>query len=155
MSPRLDTPDMRIREVWTSATEHHAVFRDPADARRYSAANNAVTRLYESFPHRRHSAELARRLNQASRWYPRQALWLLVGLIAVAFRRPRGFGGPLLVAAAALLIIVFTALGVYAVSEYALPVAPAFVLLAAVGLLGGRTARPAREAQSLVGFVHP
>src|SRR5262249_16206064 len=65
MSPRLDTPDMRIREVWTSATDHHVVFRDPEDAARYDRLNREVGRLFLSFPHRGHSAELALRLNQA------------------------------------------------------------------------------------------
>ena len=32
MSAQLSTPDQSIREVWTSATEHHAVFDDPAKA---------------------------------------------------------------------------------------------------------------------------
>ena len=43
-----------------------------------------------------------------------------------------------MLAGAALLICVVTMLGVYAVPEYVVPVAPAFVLLATAGLLGRR-----------------
>jgi hypothetical protein len=41
-------------------------------------------------------------------------------------------------AAAALLVLVATVLAVYAVAEYSVPVVPAFVLLAAVGVFGRR-----------------
>ena len=149
MSPRLDTPDQRIREVWTSATEHHAVFRDPEDAVLYAKLNRDVGRLFASFPRRGRSKELGRRLNQASRWYPRPALWLLLGLLAAAVRHPRRIGSALVVAASAFLLLVFTALGVYAVAEYAAPVAPAFVLLAAVGLLGPAGTRRAEPTDHL------
>ena len=60
-------------------------------------------------------------------------MWLVVGLVAVAWRRPRGAAIPLVLAGAALLVLVSTALAVYAVAEYSVPVAPAFVLLATVG----------------------
>jgi CHASE2 domain-containing sensor protein len=72
-------------------------------------------------------------------------LWLLVGLVAVAIRRPRGSLVALALAAAALLVLLLDAAAVYAVAEFAVPVVPAFVVLAAVGLVGRRDAGGAGE----------
>jgi hypothetical protein len=43
---------------------------------------------------------------------------------------------PVVLAGVAVLILLSTSLAVYAVAEYAVPVVPAFVLLATVGVLG-------------------
>jgi CHASE2 domain-containing sensor protein len=63
-------------------------------------------------------------------------MWLLVGLAAVVWRRPRGVAVALALAASALLILLSTSLAVYAVAEYSVPVVPAFVLLAMAGVFG-------------------
>ena len=132
----ITTPDGRIREVWTSPTEHQIVFSRPADRARAAEIDRRVNDLYESFPDRSARPGVIDRLNSASRWYPRPVLWLLVGLLAACVRRPRGFAVALTLAGGALLILVATSLAVYAVAEYSVPVTPAFILLAAVGLLG-------------------
>jgi hypothetical protein len=98
--------------------------------------------LLGALPDRDARPELVRRLNSASRWYPRPVLWLVLGLLAAILRRPRGIAVPLVLAGAALLILVGTALAVYAVAEYSVPVAPAFILLAAAGVFGTRGGRP-------------
>ncbi len=134
----VSTPERRLREVWTSPTEHRLVYRDPEDAARGAAVFRKLDELLANFPDRDARPELAERLNQLSRWYPRPLVWLLVGLAAVAIRRPRRVGAPLVLSAAALLILLATALAVYAVAEYAVPVAPAFVVLAGAGVLGER-----------------
>jgi hypothetical protein len=135
-APYISTPDGRIREVWTSATEHHIVFSDPADTARAAALDRRVDELLGGLPDREVRGDLAGLLETASRWYPRPVVWLLVGLVALAWRRPRGAAIPLALAGAALLVLVGTALAVYAVAEYSVPVVPAFVLLATVGVLG-------------------
>ncbi len=135
-SGHISTRDGRIREVWTSPTEHQIVFTKPADAARAAEIDRRVDDLYEGFPDRSTRPGAIDRLNSASRWYPRPALWLLVGLLAAFVRRPRGFAVPLTLAGSALLILLATSLAVYAVAEYSVPVTPAFILLAAVGLLG-------------------
>jgi hypothetical protein len=66
-------------------------------------------------------------------------MWLLVGLAAVVWRRPRGIAVALVLAASALLILLSTSLAVYAVAEYSVPVVPAFVLLTTAGLFGRRS----------------
>jgi len=132
----ISTPDGRIREVWTSPTDHQVVFTKPADALRAAEIDRRVADLSESFPDRSARPGAIDRLNSASRWYPRPVLFLLVGLLAAFVRRPRGFAVPLTLAGGALLILVATSLAVYAVAEYSVPAVPAFILLATVGLLG-------------------
>ena len=141
----VSTPDGRIREVWTSPTAHHVAFRYPADARRAARFDRRVDELLGRFSHRRSSTEFARALNLASRAYPRAVMWLVLGAVAVGWRRPRRWGLLATLAGAALLVIVFSMLGVYPVAEYAVPVTPAFVLLAVAGLLGV----PRREEQGV------
>ncbi len=139
-APYISTPDGRIREVWTSPTAHSIVFRDPADQVRAAALDRRVDELLAGLPDRPQRPALVRWLNRASRWYPRPVLWLLVGIVAVALRRPRALATAVVPAGAALLVLLSTALAVYAVAEYAVPVAPAFVLLASAGVLGRRAA---------------
>jgi hypothetical protein len=130
-SQHITTPDGRIREVWTSPTKHHVQFDDPRDEARAAEIDRRVDGLLAGFPDRASRPELVDWLNRASRWYPRPVVWLVLGIVAVALRRPRRLAVPLVLAGAALLILLSTALAVYAVPEYAVPVTPAFILLAA------------------------
>ncbi|MBA3734338.1 MAG: hypothetical protein H0W90_03930 [Actinobacteria bacterium] len=132
------TPDNHIREVWTSATDHRIVFDDPRDQRRYDRLNERLRELGARFPTRGESSWLGLQLNHASKAFPRPWLWLLLGLGAFALRRPRHWQAPALLAASALVVLFATVLGVYAIPEYSVPVAPSFILLAAVGLFGTR-----------------
>ena len=104
--------------------------------------------LEERLPTRA-GTELTHRLNQASRAFPPLVLWLIVGLVGVAMRRPRGALVALALSAAALEVVVATSMVTLAVGEYVVPVAPAFFLLAAAGLVGaqprGRLRLPKRS----------
>jgi hypothetical protein len=135
----VSTPDQRAREVWTSPTEHHVEFRDPADATRSERIFDRVREVSDGFPDRDVKARVVERLNQLSRWFPRPLVWLVVGLAALFWRRPRGFAPVLVLTGLVLLLFVTTAAAVYAVAEYSVPVAPAFVLLAAAGFLAPRS----------------
>ena len=81
---------------------------------------------------------LVARVNDLSRLYPRPFMWLLLGLVAALWRRPRRIVVPAVLAASALLVMLSTSLAVYAVAEYSVPLVPAFVLLATTGLFGPR-----------------
>jgi hypothetical protein len=135
-APYISTPDGRIREVWTSPTDHSFVFRDPADAVRAAALDREVNELLEGLPERDQRSAGVALVNDLSRLYPRPFMWLLVGLAAAFWRRPRGFAVPLALAGSALLVMLATSLAVHAVAEYSVPVVPAFVLLATAGLFG-------------------
>ena len=139
-APYISTPDGRIREVWTSPTEHSFVFRDPADRVRADALDREVNDLLEGLPGRDPQATLVDVVNDLSRLYPRPFMWLLVGVAAALWRRPRGIAVPAALAASALLIMFTTSLAVYAVAEYSVPVVPAFVLLTTTGLFGRKAA---------------
>jgi hypothetical protein len=134
----ISRPDNCIREVWTSPTEHHFVFCRPSVKRRFERVVHRVNGLFAALPDRTGNAQLALRLNQASRWYPRLILWIVLGLAALLYRRPRDAGMLVAIALAALFVIVFNALGLFADPRFALPVAPAFVLFGAAALLGPR-----------------
>jgi hypothetical protein len=135
----ISTPDGRFREVWTSPTAHEIVADDPADAAHLDSMNRRVAEALGRFSDRDGSSSLGRWLNRGSRWFPRPVLWLLVGVAAVAIRRPRGVATPIVLALAALLVVLGTTLAVPAAAEYSTPLAPALLLLAAAGLLGSRS----------------
>jgi hypothetical protein len=135
----ISRPDNCIRDVWTSATAHHFTFCKAGYRSRFDAVNREVGDLFGGLPERRGNSQLALRLNQASRWYPRLILWIAVGVIALAFRRPRGVRTLLAISLAALTVIVLNALGLFADPRFALPVAPAFVFLGSCALLGRRS----------------
>jgi hypothetical protein len=134
----ISRPDNCIREVWTSATEHHFTFCRPSLERRFDEINREVSSLFAALPDREGKAELAHRLNQASRWYPRMGLWIVLGAIGLALRRPQGARTLVAIALAGFLVIVLNALGLFADPRFALPVAPAFVLFGSCALLGRR-----------------
>jgi hypothetical protein len=133
------TPDNRIHVVWTSPVAHRAVFSTIRDQRRFRQIRAGVAGLLRDLPTHDGNDTLSLRLNQISHRYPWPVIWLGVGLLAVLIRRPRRAWAALSLAAGALLVIVVTALGEPDVPEYAAPVIPAFVFLAAVGLLGERS----------------
>jgi glycosyl transferase family 87 len=132
------TPDGSIYTVWTSPTEHHLVFVHPGDEQRYERLHRRMDELAANVPGRSGSRTLAHRFNQASRWFPPPFLWLLLGIVAFLVRRPRGALALCAPAVAGLTVIALSALGLPAEPHYAVPVAPAFVLLSAGALFAPR-----------------
>ena len=134
----ISRPDNCIKDVWTSATEHHFTFCKAGYEPRFEAIGRQLNGLFAAFPDRGGNSWLGLKLNQASRWYPRLILWILVGIGALILRRPRGSGVLAALALAALAVIALNALGLFADPRFALPVAPAFVVFASCALLGRR-----------------
>ena len=89
-------------------------------------------------------------MDRSSKLYPPLWLWLLAGVVAMAMRRPRNWWAAVAPALAALVMLLATVMTVWAEPAYAVPVAPAFVLFAAVGLVGdrARSAGPASRAST-------
>jgi hypothetical protein len=139
----ISRPDNSIREVWTSPTRHVFAFADPGQRPRFERIEADLDRLLGALPDRSGDATVSLWLNRASRWFPRPALWLLLGLVALVLRRPRNWRILVGLAAAALLVPLFTALGLPTDLHYVLPVAPAFVLFGLGALLGTRPEAPA------------
>lgn len=140
----ISRPDNAIRQVWTSPTEYRFSFADPSLRPRFDELRARQKEIFAGFPDRTGNGTLALRLNQLSRWFPRPILWILVGLLALVIRRPRGSGTLLTLAGAALGVVLLNALGLFDDRHFILPVAPAFVLLGCAGLLGERGARAPR-----------
>ena len=141
----ISTPDHRIRQIWTSPTEYRFAFRYPADRARFERIVAEEQRLLRNLPDRDGSSALARRLNQLSRWFPRPGMWLVLGVVAIAIRRPRAWLTLAALALSAVLVVVFNALALFADPHFLLPVVPAFVLFGLAGLLGER--RPVSVAE--------
>jgi hypothetical protein len=134
------TPDRSIYTVWTSPTEHHLVFVNAGDEARHVALHRRISELASAVPDREGNGTLALRLNQSSRWFPPPVLWLVLALVGLVVRRPAhalAFATP---AFAAFVVILLSALAIAAIPHYSVPVAPAFLLLAAGALLGHRRA---------------
>jgi hypothetical protein len=134
----ISRPDNCIRDVWTSPTAHHFTFCRPGMKPRFEQIQRRLDGLFAALPSRAGNGQLALRLNQASRWYPRLILWIALGLVALAVRRPHGAQVLVAIALAALAVIVLNALGLFADPRFALPVAPAFVLFGSCALLARR-----------------
>ena len=140
-SAQLSTPDNSIREVWTSPTEHHVVFDDPAKAAQQAVNDRRLGELYAAFPDHRWSPWLGLQMDRSSKLYPPPWLLLLVGAVAVAWRRPLRWWATLAPVLGGLVMLFATVMAVWAEPAYAVPVVPAFVLFAAVGLLGEKRER--------------
>ena len=134
----ISRPDNGIRQVWVSPTRFRFEFADPADEPRLEQLERRVRELMSNLPDRDGNAALGNRLNQLSRWFPRPVLWILLGLVAIAVRRPAGTRTLVALSLAALLVIALNALGQPADAHFALPVLPAFVLFGCGGLLARR-----------------
>ena len=141
VSAFISTPDGRFHEVWSSPTTHDIYADDRSDAAHLDRMNRRVAELYGRFSQRRGSTELGRWIDRASKWFPRPAVWLVIGLVALAVRRPQRAATPLVLTAAALLVLLGTALAVPADAAYSVPIAPAFILLAVAGLVASRRPR--------------
>ena len=134
----ISRPDHSIRDVWTGPTTHHFVFAVPSQQRQFARLMAKQDRLFRSLPKRAGNRALGIRLNQLSHRYPPAVLWLALGAVALALRRPRGSRALIVLALAALAVVVFNGLGLLADRHFMLPVAPAFVLFAIGALLGER-----------------
>jgi Dolichyl-phosphate-mannose-protein mannosyltransferase len=132
----ISRPDNCIRDVWTSATQHHFTFCKARYRGRFNEIAHELDSLFAALPHRSGNAWLGLKMNQASRWFPRLILWIALGLVALAWRRPNGMRTLVAIALSAFVVIGLNALGLFADPRFALPVAPAFVLFGSCALLG-------------------
>ena len=117
------------------------MFDDAAKRERWIASDRRVAGLYAAFPDRWWSPWLGLQMDRSSKLYPPLWLWLVAAIVGVALRRPRSWWATLAPVLGAVAMLLGTVMTVWAEPAYAVPVAPAFVLFAAVGLLGERTAR--------------
>jgi hypothetical protein len=139
------TPDGSVTEVWTSATDHGLVFSDPDAARRFAMIDAEAADLDALVPPYGGSSWLTLQFSRSSKVFPPPLLWLLVGLVGWAWRRPAHGALAVALAGAALLVVSFQALAVYSIIEFAVPVTPALIVFGAAGLTGDRGDRATRR----------
>jgi hypothetical protein len=132
------TPDGSVTEVWTSATDHGLHFSTASAQRTFGEVDAKTNELDALVPPYPGSRWLTLQFSRSSRLFPPPLLWLVVGLVAWVWRRPAHSGLAACLAGAALLVVVFQALAVYSIIEFAIPVAPALVVFGAAGLVGDR-----------------
>jgi hypothetical protein len=136
------TPDGDIREVWTSPVDHSLVFATGEMQRRYDELGRDAGALLAKVPPYEGNEWLTLQFSRSSKLFPPPVLWLVAGLVGLVVRRPKHFGLALALTGAALLVVAFQALAIYTIVEFAIPVAPALVVLGAAGLVGTRRATP-------------
>jgi hypothetical protein len=132
------TPDNSIRTVWTSPYERHLVFDHPGDEARLEQLHSDMADIAANLPDRAGSYDLALLLNRSARWFPPPILWLVIGVVALVWRRPARMLALVTPSLAALVLVLWIALGAPAIPQFAVPVLPAFALLLGGALLGPR-----------------
>jgi hypothetical protein len=113
-------------------------YASPRDAHRYLQLARHVRAWNAELPVRDSNRWLAAKLGAVSVRLPRSIIWLLGGLVVVAIRRPRGSSALLVLLVGAGLVLLVHALSQDPQSEFELPLAPLFVLVAVAALLAPR-----------------
>ncbi len=130
------TSDGHIRRGLDAAGQSRLLWRSRAEQAHADQLARHLQTLASDLPNRDGSASVASFLNRISRIYPRMALWLVLGLLAMLVRRPRGSAAILVLAALGLATIGVTLLGFGPTLEYRLPFDPIFIVLG-LGALAG------------------
>jgi hypothetical protein len=133
------TPDGHIYERWTSPVDHSLVFATHGMQLRYDKMARDAGVLLAEVPPYPGNEWLTLQFSRSSKLFPPLVLWIVAGLAGLAVRRPDRSGLVLALAGAAAIVIVLQALAIYTIIEFAIPVAPAFVVLGTAGLVGTRT----------------
>jgi hypothetical protein len=144
LSPLLPAVGMGL--VWCPTNDYDrcilddpsVVYHDPALQRRYVELTDRVGAWNRQLPLRNGNQRLAARLNGVARRFPTPPFWLLVAAVALVVRRPVGTRSVLALVGLAFAIVLVHAVSQLPAPEFVLPVYPAFVLAAVVGLLGAR-----------------
>jgi hypothetical protein len=114
---------------------------EPAKQARYREIVAQIRTWDAELPTRKGVGFVPEILNRITPRYPTPVLWLVVGVIALAWRRPRGWRTILLLWLAAFLVLLIHAASQGVAPEFALPVYPVFIVGAVAALAGERGPR--------------
>jgi hypothetical protein len=117
-------------------TDPAQVWSDPERQERYREIVARVRSWDADLPSREGSSVVPELLNRITPRYPTPVLWIVVGAIALAWRRPRGWPALVLLWAAALLVLLVHAASQGVAPEFALPLYPVFIVTALCALAG-------------------
>jgi hypothetical protein len=144
LSPLLPAIGMGL--VWCPTNDYDrciladpsVVYHDPALQRRYVELTDRVGAWNRQLPLRDGNRWLEAKLNGVARRFPTPPFWLLVAAVALVVRRPAGIRSIVALVGFAFAIVLVHAVSQLPAPEFVLPVYPAFVAAAVVGLLGPR-----------------
>ena len=119
------------------------VWDDPAAQRRYRELVSQVRAWDAELPSRSGQAWVTEILNRITPRFPRPPLWLAVGVVALLWRRPRGWRTIVVLWAAAAAVLGIHAASQGVAPEFSLPLYPLFIVTALGALAGERRARAA------------
>jgi hypothetical protein len=147
LSPLL--PAIGMGFVWCPTDDYErcvlddpaVVYRDPDLRRRYVELTDRVGEWNRELPLRNGNETVAAKLNGIARRFPTPVLWLALAAVGLAVRRPAGTRWILALVGLAFAIVLIHAVSQLPAPEFVLPVYPAFVVAALVGL-GGRRRAP-------------
>ena len=122
--------------------DHSLVFATQAMQRRYDEIGRDAAALMAEVPPYGGNEWLTLQFSRSSKLFPPPILWLVAGLVGLVVLRPKRLGLALVLAGAAVLVVGFQALAIYTIVEFAIPVAPALIVLGAAGLVGTRRVAP-------------
>jgi 4-amino-4-deoxy-L-arabinose transferase-like glycosyltransferase len=114
------------------------VWSDPGRQQRYREVVAQLRAWDAELPTREGSSVVPEILNRITPRYPTPVLWLLVGVAALVWRRPRGWRTIVLLWLAAFLVLLIHAASQGLAPEFALPVYPVFIVTAVCALAGER-----------------
>ena len=124
------------------------VYPDPSTQARYREVVSQVRAWDAELPGREGTSFVPEILNRITPRYPTPVLWLAVGLVALVWRRPRGWRTIVLLWVAAFLVLLIHAASQGVAPEFALPVYPVFIVAALCALAGERGGHRGRQLAS-------
>ncbi|HYI74492.1 MAG TPA: hypothetical protein VEW90_04410, partial [Gaiellaceae bacterium] len=99
-------------------------------------------------PRREGTSAVDEVLNRITPRYPTPVLWLAVGIVALVWRRPRGWRTIVILWLAAFLVLLIHAASQGVAPEFALPLYPVFIVTALCALAGDRERQRGRQLAS-------
>ena len=109
------SPDGSIYAVWTSPNDYHLVFVHAGDEERYDALNRRIDELRATCRTGPGARPSCAYLNLASRGFPPPVVFLVLGVVVVALRRPENALALSTPAIAAIVVVVLSALAIEAI----------------------------------------